>query len=170
GTGKVYVLAEDIDRIRDGSKVVEPLVLHVNVGDCIVVNLQNATHGPVSLPPDMLAADPHQSLGVDAGLNPAQMVAPGESARYTLYAHPEVGETTTLVRDWGNVTVNPARGLYGAIVVGPAGATYTEPGTGADVSLSSAWRVDVHPPSGPAYRDFTLFLQDEDEVIGTAQM
>ena len=46
---------------------------------------------------------------------------------------------------------NPGRGLYGAIVVGPAGATYTDPVTGDDARRRSTWRVDVHPPDGPAY-------------------
>ena len=39
--------------------------------------------------------------------------------------------------------------------------------TGEDISLASSWKADVHPPAGPSYRDFALFLQDEDEVIGT---
>src|SRR5690606_35019373 len=94
----------------------------------------------------------------------------GESRTYTYYAHPEVGETVALVRDWGNVLENPGLGLYAAIIVGPAGAAYTDPLTGADLSLAAGWRADVHLPSGQSYRDFTLLLQDEDEVIGTAVM
>jgi hypothetical protein len=42
--------------------------------------------------------------------------------------------------------------------------------TGEDTFDRSTWRVDVQPPVGRAYRDFTLFLQEEDEIIGTAQM
>jgi hypothetical protein len=38
------------------------------------------------------------------------------------------------------------------------------------MSLQAGGRVDVFPPSGSPYRDFTLFIQDEDEVIGTAVM
>jgi hypothetical protein len=117
-------------------------------------------------------------------------VLPGESRIYTYFAHPDVarsetghsgeetghsggsetghsGKTVALVRDWGDVLANPARGLYGAIIVGPRGATYTDPVTGADMALKAGWRVDVHPPAAPSYRDFTLFLQDEDAVIGT---
>jgi hypothetical protein len=75
-----------------------------------------------------------------------------------------------LVRDWGNVLVNPGLGLYGAIVVGAAGTHYTDPLSGAEMALEASWRVDVHPPDGPSFRDFTLFLQDEDEIIGTAVM
>ena len=38
------------------------------------------------------------------------------------------------------------------------------------MSLKSGWRADVQPPTGPSYRDFVLFIQDEDEIIGTAIM
>jgi len=61
-------------------------------------------------------------------------------------------------------------GLYGTIIVGPRGARYRHPVTGEDISLKSGWRADVYPPSGPPYRDFALFIQDEDVVIGTAVM
>jgi hypothetical protein len=169
-SGKMYVLQADKDAVRSGDRAAEPLALHVSVGDCIVAQLTNETAGPVSFHADLLAHDPANSSGVDAGNNAGQMTPPGETRTYTFFASPEVGETTALVRDWGNVIENPRLGLYGAIVVGPRGARFTDPITGEDVSDRSSWRADVHPPVGPAYRDFTLFLQDEDEIIGTAQM
>jgi hypothetical protein len=146
-------------------------VLHVNVGDCILINLRNESEaGPISWHTELLAIDPREGLGVEAGYNPPQVVMVGESRRYTLYAPPEVGETVALVRDWGNVQVSPGLGLYGAIVVGAAGSRYTDPVSGVDVAQEASWRVDVHPPNGASFRDFTLFLQDEDEIIGTAVM
>jgi FtsP/CotA-like multicopper oxidase with cupredoxin domain len=170
-TGRLYVLESDREAMLSGRRHADPLVLHVGVGDCVEVALRNATSGgAVSFHADMLAGDPHASGGVAAGLDPAQAVAPGTTRTYTYYAHPEIGEATGLVRDWGDVLRNPRLGLYGAIVVGPRGARYTDPATGADVSGSAGWRVDVHPPSGPSYRDVTLLLQDEDAGIGTHRM
>jgi hypothetical protein len=169
--GKVYILQADKAALLAGAKPAEPLVLHVNVGDCILIRLANETaEGAVSFHADLLAVDPRDSLGVEAGFNPSQAAAPGETRTYTYYAHPEIGETVALVRDWGNVLVNPRLGLYGAMVVGPRGAAYTDPLTGADASMIASWRVEVHPPDAPAYRDFTLFFQDEDAVIGTHLM
>jgi hypothetical protein len=107
-----------------------------------------------------LAADPATSGGVAAGREPAQAVEPGGSRMFTYYASPEVGQTVALVRDWGNVLANPSVGLYGAIVVGPPGATYR--GSGA--------AVDVFPKEGQPYRDVSLFFQDGDESIGTHRM
>ena len=133
GQGKIFVLADDVDRLQAGKLAPEPLVLHVGVGDCILVTLTNRTQGgPVSFHVDLLASDPRDSLGVEAGNNPGQSVLPGATRLYTYYAHPEVGETVALVKDWGDVLKNPGLGLYGAIVVGAAGTTYTDPVTGED--------------------------------------
>jgi hypothetical protein len=76
-----------------------------------------------------------------------------------------------MVRDFGDVLVNPALGLYGAVVVGPRGARYVDPTTGDEIRERQGWRVDVHPPGeATPYRDVTLFLQDEDEGIGNHKM
>lgn len=58
----------------------------------------------------MLAFDPRESAGVEAGRNPQQAVAPGGQRVYTVFASPEVGETTALIRDWGNVLTSPGWG------------------------------------------------------------
>lgn len=171
GLGRIYVTEADRGATLAGTRNPEPLVLRVNVGDCVQVRLTNElSGGSASFHVDGLAFDPQSSGGVEAGLNPPQAVPPGETGTYTYYAHPELGETTALVRDWGNVLDNPRIGLYGAIIVGPAGASYAHPVTGEDMAGRSSWRADVHPPSGPSYRDFALFLQDEDPIIGTAVM
>ena len=168
--GKIYVLDDDLAQVRSGTKPPEPLVLRVNVGDCIRLQLSNTTASPVSVHADLLAFDPISSGGVAAGRNPAQAVPPGGARTYTYYAHPDVGETVAMLRDWGDVLTNPGLGLYGAIVVGPRGARYRDPVTGADVGDRSTWRADVIPSRDLPYRDFTLFLQDEDEGIGTHRM
>jgi FtsP/CotA-like multicopper oxidase with cupredoxin domain len=169
--GKAYVLEADRIAVLNGRRPAEPLVLHVNVGDCVEVHLTNRTAtGPVSFHCDLLAADPTQSAGVAAGREPVQAVEPNGTRTYTLYASPEVGPTTSLLRDFGDVLDNPGLGLYGAIVVGPKGSTYTDPATGADVGRTSTWKADVHPPTGKAWRDFTLFFQDDDASIGTHKM
>ncbi|MGH9177297.1 MAG: multicopper oxidase domain-containing protein, partial [Acidimicrobiales bacterium] len=170
GLGKVFVLEADRAGVESGAVPAQPLVLHVNEGDCLRVELSNATAGPVSFHADMLAFDPMDSGGVAAGRNPPQAVPPGSRRTSTFYAHPQVGETVALVRDWGDVLTNPALGLYGAVVVGPRGARFRDPVTGEDASLTSSWRVDVLPTDGPAYRDFTLLFQDEDEGLANHRM
>jgi hypothetical protein len=158
--GKLYVMQGDKTALRSGASAPEPLVLHAAVGDCLLVHLRNETAASISFHADLLAPDPG---------NP-RVVLPEETRSYSYYAHPEVGETVALVTDRGNFPEDAGLGLYGAIIVAPRGSRHTHPLTGEDMALKSGWRVDVHPPSGPSYRDFALFLQDQDEVIGTALM
>jgi FtsP/CotA-like multicopper oxidase with cupredoxin domain len=158
--GKLYVLREDTAAVRSGRKAPEPLVLRVNSEDCVLIHLANETSGPVSFDAGMLAHDPRDRV----------VTAPEERRSYTYFAHPELGEATVLVRDTANVIENPGLGLYAAIIVGPQGAKYRDPVTGKDVSTKSGWRADVIPATGRPYRDFVLFLQDHDDVIGTAVM
>ncbi len=117
-------------------------------------------------------------MGANVGNNPGdQTVAPGESRTYTYYADPFLGETASLVWDWGNVMTNPRNGLYGAVIIGPKGAKYRDPKTGADISNKNSWVADVivdrtiqgyeHRVN---YRDVALFFQDEDNIIGTSFM
>ena len=175
---KIYTLEEEASKVASGLQPM-PLTLRANVGDCLKVKLTNRMkEGRASFSAISLAFDPKDSLGANVGNNPGdQTVAPGESRTYTYYADPFLGEMASLVWDWGNVTVNPRNGLYGAVVIGPKGAKYRDPKTGADISMKNSWVADVivdrtiqgyeHRPN---YRDVALFFQDEDNIIGTSFM
>ena len=170
--GKVFVLESQREAVSSGLRPASPLVLRVDVGDCVEVELTNRTKtGPVSFHVDRLATDPQQSAGVAAGRNAAQSVAPAGTRTFEMFASPELGEGTAMIRDFGDVLVNPGLGLYGAIAVGPPGARYLDPTTGSDVDGRAGWRVDVLPADGgEPWRDVTLFFQDEDEGIGNHKM
>ena len=175
---KIYVLDEDVATVASGLQPM-PLTLRANVGDCLKVKLSNKMkQGRASFSALGLAFDPKDSLGANVGNNPGeQTVAPGESRVYTYYADPFIGETASLVWDWGNVMTNPRNGLYGGIVIGPKGATYRDPKTGADISTKNSWVADVIVnrtiqgyENRQNYRDVALFFQDEDNIIGTSFM
>jgi hypothetical protein len=170
--GKVFVLESQREAVVSGLRPASPLVLRVDVGECIEVELTNrTTTGPVSFHVDRLATDPKESAGVAAGRNPAQSVAPGGTRTFEMFATPELGEGTAMIRDFGDVLVNPGLGLYGAIAIGPKDARYLDPTTGRDIDGRAGWRVDVLPADGgEPWRDITLFLQDEDEGIGNHKM
>jgi FtsP/CotA-like multicopper oxidase with cupredoxin domain len=163
-TGHVFALA------GASPKTPEPLVLHVQVGDCVELHLVNRTSAPVSVHADMLAWDPKDSSGVAVGDGAPQAAPPGGARAYRFYASPQVGETAALLRDLAGPIAGPASGLFGAIVVVAKGARVTDPASGADAFASSSWAVDVKPRGGPGYRDFTLFMQDADAGIGTHRM
>src|SRR5688572_7964261 len=126
--GRVFVLDADPDEPATRRRVPEPLVLRVVTGDCIEVRLTNRLDdSPVSFHADLLAYDPTTSGGVAAGNNPRQAVDPGETGAFELYADPDLGEVTSLVRDMADPEHNAARGLYGAIIVAPKGTRFTDP-------------------------------------------
>ena len=175
---KIYTLEEEVATVAAGLQPM-PLTLRVNTGDCITVKLTNKMkEGRASFSAISLAFDPKDSLGANVGNNPGdQTIGPGESRSYTYYADPFLGEIASLVWDWGNVMTNPRNGLYGAIIIGPKGATYRDPKTGADISNKNSWMADVIVNrSIPGYenrvnyRDVALFFQDEDNIIGTSFM
>ena len=73
--------------------------------------------------------------------------------------------------------LNPRNGLFGAIIIGPKGAQYRDPKTGADISRKRMWIADVivdrTVPGNEQrrhYRDAALFFQDEGNIIGTSFM
>jgi len=178
-TGKIYALRSEVAAIKAGKIQPHPLTLHTNIGDCIKVTLHNQLQNEkASFHADMLAYDPHDSMGANIGKNKGdQTVAPGAKRTYTFYAHPEFGEATALVTDYGKVTSNVRDGLYGAIVVGPRGSRYVDPLTGKDVSMGNSWQADVivdrslrENRGRTNYRDAALFFQEEDNLIGTAFM
>ena len=177
--GKIFVLADEKARVSGEGVQPMPLTLHVNIGDCIKIHFKNELkQGQVSFHADNLAYDPMESQGINIGNNPGdQTVAPGKSKTYTFYAHPEIGEQAALVQDFGNPNVHQRDGLFGAIVIGPRGSIYRDPVTGEDISLKNSWRADVivdrtvpGNEDRENYRDFALYFQDEDNILGTSFM
>lgn len=169
--GRVFALERDVAALISGRREPEPLVLYVREGDCLIVDLHNRLpNGAVSFHADLPAADPPDRRALAVGRNGGRVVGPGERGRYRYYAHPERGTHVARVQDGADALANVAWGLYGAVVVVPAGAAVSHPETGDDLLAGSGWRADVHPPGGPSHRSFTLFLQEEDPIIGTAIM
>jgi hypothetical protein len=163
-----FVRTADVASIRLGNKKVEPLVLHVAAGDCVDVDFRNQRDPSLADPTlpkssfsvSKLQADP-ESTGVDAGYASEQNVAPGGRRSYRFYVDsPKLGTAT--IADFG---ANSAKlGLYGAVVVAPEGASFTDPVTGFASDIGS--QVDVHLPSGYAYRDFTVDFADDAFELG----
>ena len=175
---KIFALEEDVSKVAEGVQPM-PLTIRANVGDCIKVRLKNnMKDGHASFSAIGLAFNPKDSLGANVGNNPGdQTIAPGGTRTYTYYADPFLGETSSLVWDWGSVMMNPRNGLFGAVVIGPKGSKYRDPKSGADISMKNSWVADVvidrTMPGNEMrmnYRDVALFFQDEDNIIGTSFM
>ena len=175
---KIYVLEGETKKAATGD-MPHPLTLRANIGDCIKIKLTNRLKsGNASIHANNLAFDPKDSQGINVGNNPGdQTVAPGKSKTYTFYAHPDYNLNGALIWDFGNLTTNVRDGLFGGIIIGPKGSVYRDPETGKDISMGNSWKADViidksYPENTHLenYRDFALYFQDEDNILGTSFM
>jgi hypothetical protein len=106
------------------------------------------------------------SSGVNVGFNPEQTVPPGGTRTYRFYADTrKLG--SALISDFGAAD-SGTTGLYGAVVVAPPGARFSDPRTGLAGAVGS--QVDVRAPGEASYRDFTLLFADDDPIIGGSFM
>jgi manganese oxidase len=153
----------------------QPLVIRANVGDCIKVVLKNDITGRrVGIHPEGLVKfDPKDSDGARVGNNPDTTLATAEERTYTWFADRE-GEAP--INDIANVDDAAAghssveRGLYGAVVVHPAGSTWSDPITGQPLlvgnrAVQTHVFADINLASGVDLRSFAMVIMDENEDI-----
>ena len=176
--GKIFALEGEVKQAAT-EHMPHPLTLRANIGDCIKVKLTNRLkEGNASLHANNIAFDPLDSQGINVGNNPGdQTVAPGKSKTYTFFAHKDYNINGALIWDFGNLTTNVRDGMYGGIIIGPRGSVYRDPETGKDITLGNSWKADViidksYPENSHIdnYRDFALYFQDEDNILGTSFM
>ncbi len=192
-------MADDPDSVwyRTPHPLVRPLVLRARAGETVEIHFDNHVSGRwvgIHLVAD--GYDVHDSDGADVGRNPSSLTAPGGNRTYTWRA---VHEGVFPFHDAGDLSGGEdgtnVHGLFGALVVEPARATWTDPVTGIrldDVDVSG-WAtgdglyVDVHPqgldagatvPQTPfdqrppkypsehaSFREYAVFFHDEAEYV-----
>ncbi|MER7443877.1 SdrD B-like domain-containing protein [Micromonospora avicenniae] len=179
----MYVLAQDEQAVRSGTKKPEPLVIRANAGDCVRLTLRNAlppeyadhrngvsgdvpqileprTGTPmgtrVSMHPQLVRHDVRLSDGAAIGFNPDSTVGIGQTISYEWFADNELGATNIV--DYGDVRGHRHHGLAGALVIEPQHATYHDPVTGAEIRSGAA--ADIRVPGRQDFRESTLIYQD----------
>jgi hypothetical protein len=162
GVSSVFVTSADAAAVRAGTKAAEPLVVHLAAGECLQVSFKNER---ATARASFHVSELHKetaSSGVNAGFNTEQTVAPGATRTYRYHADTrKIG--AAMISDFGGNDTG-VNGLYGAVVVAPAGATFSHPDTGLPVRTGEG--VDVHVPGQQGYRDFTAITSDDDPIIG----
>jgi hypothetical protein len=177
----VHVSAVDVEDSGDGDRFAyvpsaiaadveagrvkpEPLVVHAAAGECLEVTLNNRLGGDrrASFNAGQLLRG-KGSAGINAGFNPEQTVADGATRTFRFFADSlRIGSAP--IADFGGED-SGVDGLYGAVVVGPAGATFRDPVSGRPTSVGS--QVDVIAPDGSAYRDFTQLWGEDEPRLGS---
>ena len=175
--GRMYALAGHVQEVRAAARrgadgvslglqgdVIQPLVLRVLQGECLRVHLTNQlADEPASfhLHASSLVVASDASPAVAA--NPAALAAPGASVTYEWMVPASEPEGTHVFHSHGNERVQSEHGLFGAVIVEPAGSAWADPRTGTTDTVG--WDAVVRPPGAAAFREFVLFyheIGDED--------
>ncbi|MFQ5493825.1 MAG: hypothetical protein ACE5EX_00425, partial [Phycisphaerae bacterium] len=203
--GMMFALREDVRAIGGGSltpgnvqlrsdKRPRPIVLRMNVGDCLQINFTNllsptpvdgqqpaTRHASVHVT-GMQLVNSIMDDGSYVGTNPSSLAAPGDSLTYTLYGEREgtyhlysAGATTGGEGDSGSLSA----GLFGALNVQPQGAEwYRSQVTRDDIELARTGTTPGgHPlidydavyPVGHKYEGKPIFrmLDDANQIRHT---
>lgn len=192
--GLIFVPLEDVDLVLTGKYKPKPLILRANVGDWLEVTLHNVwdpnrpipyheypkvpldmPHKPserVSLNPQFLQYDPVCDSGINVGYNSReQTVGIGESKRYLWRADREYG--ACILQSFGDMRNHRYHGLFGAVIVEPAGASWYENFT--KKKNPYAEQAAITAPGIESFREYVLFIQNgirlldaDDNLIQTA--
>ncbi|MFO1536121.1 MAG: multicopper oxidase domain-containing protein [Thermoplasmatota archaeon] len=137
-TRHLFVPASQEAAILAGNVNPEPLVLRVNAGETLEVNLTNHLAAPVTFAAGLLQPATPADLGMPVGRTAATIVPPGGARTYRYVADRDLG--AAYVTSFGklNAAIRPSgEGLYGLVVVEPANTTFST-GTGAAATLTLA--------------------------------
>lgn len=139
---------------------VRPLVLRVHAGDTVVVRFHNRLRRRAGIHPRGVGYDVRTADGGQVGRNHDSAVEPGGRREYTWECADEgVFLFNDLADQRGGEEGSNAHGLFGALVVEPPDATWTDPVTGDEVT--DGLYADVHVPGEPSFREYVVFMQDE---------
>lgn len=178
--GRFFVLKEEIEKygtlenylakIEAGEIHPEPLVIRANAGDCIEVRFTN-------LLPEYIEENPFQlrtltdivgyhihlvkfdtivSDGSANGWNNIAGARRYETLIERFFANEELN--TVFFHDHLFANMHQQHGMFGAIIIEPAGAEFFDPYTGQP--LAGGTQAVIRTEDGKAYREFALFLHD----------
>lgn len=192
--GLIFVPLEDIDKALEGRYEPKPLILRANAGDWIEITLHNVfdpnrsvpyfdypsvpvdkIHSPssrVSLNPQFLQYDPVKDSGINVGYNNLeQTIGIGESKKYLWRADEEYG--ACIIQSFGDMRNHRYHGLFGAVIIEPAGAKWYRNFTAKNGNYSE--QAVITAPGVESFRECVLFIQNgirlldaEGELIQTA--
>jgi manganese oxidase len=181
-SAKIYALKEDVEKIKTEIaanpgkpiKEVQPLTIRANKGDCVDVLFTNKLTEKSSIHIQGVGYHVQDSDGTATGFNPDSTAMPEASIRYKWNAEEEGtfffynGADLTYFTDPTGEKGTMGNGLFGALIVEPEGAKWTDPLTGEE--LRSGLYANIHLPNQPDFREFALFFHDGISArVGTLQ-
>ena len=153
--GLRYTLEEEPSSLQEQAPL--PLVLRANLGECLVIHFTNRLpSAPAALRIEGLRVTVRGAARA-GGFVPGTSVPPGQRLTYVL-SLPEVPEAegVYLMHDSEDGGEREARGLFGALVLEPAGAVYRSATTGEPLRDGSGWEALIDVPTGQDFREMAL--------------
>lgn len=178
--GRFFVLKEELERhgglenyiqkIEEGKICVEPLVIRANAGDCIEIRLTN-------LLPEFLEESPFQmktltdivgyhihlvkfdtivSDGAANGWNNIAGARQYETLIERFFANTEL--RTVFFHDHLFANSHQQHGVFGALIIEEAGATFHSIRTGKEINHGT--KTVIKRRDGTSFREFVLFVHD----------
>lgn len=178
--GRFFVLKEDIEKegtldnylkkVESGEIRPEPLVIRVNAGDCIEIRLTNflpefiggnefqlkTLTDIVGYHIHLVKFDTIVSDGAANGWNNIAGARKCETLIERFFANEELN--TVFFHDHLFANMHQQHGLFGAVIVEPAGSVFLDPKTGEN--LKSGTKAVIRTADGKSFREFALFLHD----------
>lgn len=178
--GRFFVLKEELERhgglecyirkVENQEIKVEPLVIRANVGDCIELRTTNLLPEFIegsSFQPrtrtdivghhlHLVKFDTIVSDGSANGWNNIAGARQYETLVERFFANEEL--RTVFFHDHLFANVHQQHGLFGALIIEEAGATFHDPQTGKE--LHSGTQAVIRRKDGTSFREFALFVHD----------
>ena len=183
--GYMYVLTDNIDKVRaeeaknkaardqegfDPGAVttglqgdyIQPLAIRANQGDCLKITLRNQMEiesGSLHVNGGSMVMS---ATGKAASTsNPETVVEPGNNTEMEWYINPQTQEGVRRFHSYSNARELTVMGLFGALIVEPAGSKYLDPlGTGPAPDLQSGWQAIIDNGSGHDFREYIIFYHE----------
>ncbi len=167
---KVGSLDEYIRRVECGIIRPEPLVIRVNAGDCIEIRLTNflpkyieGNEFQLKTLTDIVVYHIHlvkfDTIVSDVAANGWNNLAGARKCETLIerfFANEELN--TVFFHDHLFANVHQQHGLFGALIVEPAGAVFLDPKNGEELKYGT--NAVIRTADGKSFREFTLFLHD----------
>ncbi len=139
---------------------IQALVIRANVGDCLEVNFTNRLNSGEASFHVYGLAHTATNAGGNVGLNPSTNVAPNDSLTYRFPIPTDpVAEGTYQFHSRANDRFTLAHGLFGSLIVEPAGSTYLDP-EDATQTIESGWEAIIRDPNGIDFREFVIMMHE----------
>ncbi|MFP2925650.1 cupredoxin [Pyxidicoccus sp. 3LG] len=157
--GLMYALEEERPALRE--KPLQPLVLRANLGECLIIRFTNrlATEA-VSLRITGLSASV-AGAGRESSDLPGTAARPGQQLTYVLpLPVAREAEGAYPIQEGSTGGGTGERGLFGALVLEPAGAVYRSTTTGEPLKHGTGWEaiIDVPDAMGRDFREAVLMF------------